>query len=75
MVVQGKHDCTVEHLMTEQRLKIHVARMRSYADACLDMTEEIREVIARIRRQGDPRTANEIDSGRFDDVSYNVGVE
>lgn len=67
VVVDGKNVCTVEYLMTGQTLKVHVARMRPYAEESLDVTEEL--VIACIQRKGELRTVEAINSGPLDDGS------
>lgn len=44
-------------MVTGQRLEVHVARMRPCADESSDVTEESREVIARIEGEGELRMA------------------
>lgn len=41
--------CTVEDLVAGQGSHVHMLRMRPYAGTSLDVTEELKEVIARIQ--------------------------
>lgn len=66
---------TVEYLVTDQRPQVHMARMRPYANASLDMTEELKEGIARIKGEGDLLMADMINVGQLGDGSYSRLVE
>lgn len=47
VVMQGEHVCTVDDQGTGQRLLVHAARMRPYADTSSDATKQLKTVIAR----------------------------
>lgn len=51
--MQGEHVCTVEDSVTELWFQVHNARMRPYADASKDVTEELMEMMARIQGEDD----------------------
>lgn len=63
VIVAGEHVCTGEDMVTGQRLQVHVAKMRQYPDASLDVTEELK-VIVRIQGEGELRMPDVINIGR-----------
>lgn len=75
VVVQGKHLCTVEDLTTGQRLQIHVASTLQCADAHIDGTKKLQEVVARIQEEGELHMADVINIEPLDDGSYHALLE
>ena len=75
VVEKGKHVYTVVDVVTNQRVQVHVVRMRPYADASLTVTEELKETVARIHGESELRMADVLNIGPLDDGTYNVLVE
>ena len=66
---------TVEDILSKDRVKTHVSRMRPYADTSLDVTVELKETASRIRQQGEHKMEDVLDIGPQDDGSYSVLVD
>ena len=75
VVSSGRHVYAVEDIVSGQRMQVHVARMRPYSDASLDVTDELKEVVARIQGECELRMADVLNIGQLDDGTYNVLVE
>lgn len=52
-----------------------MAKIRPYADASLNMVEELKDMIARIHQGGELRMAVVVNVGYLDDGSYSALVE
>ena len=66
---------TVEDILSLERIKTHVSRMRLSSDATLNVTMELKEVAARIRFQGELKMEGVLDIGPLDVVTYSVPVD
>ena len=75
VVIEGMHVYTVEGILSQERVKTHVSRMRLYSDATLNVTVELKEVAARIRFQGELKMEDVLDIGPLDDGTYSVLVD
>lgn len=74
--MRGEHVYTLEKLGRRRLTIVHVPRMQSSADASLDVTEGLKEVIARIQGEEEPPTAADpLNIGRLHYSAYNVLVE
>lgn len=71
----GNHVYTVEDIWSGQRMRVHVARMRPYFDASPSVTDELKEVVARIDRECELHVADVLNISRWDDGTFNTFVE
>lgn len=51
--MRGEHVYALKKLVTRRLTTVHLPRMRSYADVSLEVTEELKEVNARIQGEGE----------------------
>lgn len=62
--------------MSGQRIvSLHVGRMRPYADASLDVTDELEEVIARMQVECELRMAYVLNVGQLNDGMCDILVQ